>query len=204
MTLQKYGNAPFTATTASAIEHDDAFKRCTCPQHEGPNPLPVSEFDRHNKMLASGQKAAYLASWCKACTVRSVARWRQQNRETDRENSRRWRAENPEKRRAQHRRERDQLRNQVFAHYGRACACCGTTERLTIDHIDGRTGNQHLMSIGGPGRYYTWLIANGFPAGFQTLCIRCNVAKGAGLTCPLDHGALKELRRWPKEVAPAS
>jgi len=33
-----------------------------------------------------------------------------------------------------------------------------------------------------------WLIKNGFPEGFQTLCRPCNGSKGDGDRCKLNHG----------------
>lgn len=122
-------------------------------------------------------------------------------RERNREAVRRYRARNPEKIREYRRRyklanpdwgRRTQLatREKVFDHYGRACACCGTADRLTIDHMDG-DGRQHRAETGcGSGTaMYLWLIRNGFPDGFQTLCHRCNNSKKNGPACRLDHGA---------------
>jgi hypothetical protein len=89
------------------------------------------------------------------------------------------------KRRARH-------RQQVFGHYGTVCACCGSAERLTIDHVDG-DGREHREELFGHGgrlagwRFYAWLVSNGFPEGFQTLCMPCNVSKGKGERCRLDH-----------------
>lgn len=115
-------------------------------------------------------------------------------RETDperlREITRRWRAANPEQYRAsvraagQRLRERD--RAAVFERYGRTCACCGTTNSPTIDHIDG-TGRQHREQVG--RALYRWLVKNGFPEGFQTLCRPCNRSKGSGPACGLRHDA---------------
>lgn len=34
---------------------------------------------------------------------------------------------------------------------------------------------------------YRWLIKNGFPEGFQTLCWPCNRSKGNRQVCQLDH-----------------
>jgi hypothetical protein len=81
-----------------------------------------------------------------------------------------------------------QLRDQVFGHYGTVCACCGTTENLTIDHVNGG-GTKHREELGGIGgiQFYVWLIRNGFPEGFQTLCNPCNISKGNGLACRLKH-----------------
>lgn len=88
---------------------------------------------------------------------------------------------------------RAQLRAQVFAHYGTACACCGTPEDLSIDHIAGG-GAQHRQELfghsrrGGADRFYVWLIKHGFPAGYQTLCMPCNASKRDGERCCLNHG----------------
>jgi hypothetical protein len=73
------------------------------------------------------------------------------------------------------------------------CACCGATENLSIDHVDG-SGNQHRAEIGitgggGSDQLYRWLIVNGFPSGFQTLCRRCNRSKGTGAHCRLNHAS---------------
>lgn len=71
----------------------------------------------------------------------------------------------------------------VFAHYGTSCACCGEGEPrfLTIDHID-NNGAVHKKEIKRTA-LYPWLVRNGFPTGFQTLCYNCNCAKRFG-PCP--------------------
>ena len=98
------------------------------------------------------------------------------------------------KRKANSRRQYIRLKVAVFDHYGWVCACCGAeTKRPEIDHIDGN-GRAHRIELfgrhdtGGPP-FYAWLIKNGFPEGFQTLCGRCNRAKGATDRCPLVHTA---------------
>lgn len=79
------------------------------------------------------------------------------------------------------------LRAQVFAHYGTACACCGTTEYLTVDHVNG-DGREHRAQLpSSPLAVLRWLIANGFPEGFQTLCRSCNASKSRGPCCRIDH-----------------
>lgn len=75
----------------------------------------------------------------------------------------------------------------VFRHYCQGkprCACCGleTVEFLCIDHINGG-GQKHRKEIN-TGNFYHWLIKSGFPAGFQTLCYNCNMAKGFYGQCP--------------------
>lgn len=76
----------------------------------------------------------------------------------------------------------------VFGHYGRRCACCGAAERLTIDHVDG-DGAEHRRELGSQGSWalYRWLVVNGFPPGFQTLCEPCNGSKGRRAACRIDH-----------------
>lgn len=122
-------------------------------------------------------------------------RWREahkeERREHERERVQRWRDENPAIVSRQWYRYRDHLRSQVFGHYGRECACCGTTDRLSIDHING-DGKTHRVALFGRERestaLYRWLINEGFPEGFQILCNRCNSSKHCGDRCRLDHG----------------
>lgn len=68
------------------------------------------------------------------------------------------------------------------------CACCGEAELdfLTIDHISGNGNKERLKVMGRMGggyRFYDWLIKNGFPAGYQVLCMNCNLSKGKHGTC---------------------
>lgn len=67
--------------------------------------------------------------------------------------------------------------DKVFAHYGGECAACGIADRdvLTIDHID-QNGAKHRESGVGSGRFFhKWLVDNGFPPGYRTLCFNCNI-----------------------------
>ena len=85
-----------------------------------------------------------------------------------------------EKRRYQARRQR------VFDHYGRSCACCGETTFgfLTLDHIN-KDGAELPRSVKNHIAIYFWLIQQGFPEGFQTLCYNCNYGKAKnGGVCP--------------------
>lgn len=65
---------------------------------------------------------------------------------------------------------RAKRKDEVYAHYGDRCECCGETERmfLTIDHIDGN-GNAHRREIK-KADLAQWLWQNGMPAGFRILC----------------------------------
>lgn len=73
----------------------------------------------------------------------------------------------------------------VYDHYGRKCRCCGVTYDLTIDHING-DGKRHRQEIGSKN-LYRWLVQNGFPDGFQTLCRICNSSKCQGDHCHIHH-----------------
>lgn len=81
------------------------------------------------------------------------------------------------------------LREQIFAHYGAFCSCCGEAEPqfLTIDHVE--NNGAEMRRDGTHGRsgtaFYQWLRKQGFPAGFQTLCMNCNFGKHRnGGMCP--------------------
>ena len=82
---------------------------------------------------------------------------------------------------------RKRMREATFAAYGgNVCACCGETESkfLTIDHID-NNGSAFRKAIykgnkkGNTAGYHTyyWLARNGFPSGYQVLCMNCNYGK---------------------------
>jgi hypothetical protein len=70
----------------------------------------------------------------------------------------------------------------VLTHYGNSkCACvhCGYTDirALSIDHIKGG-GTQHCISLNKHGDgFYLWLVRQGFPEGYQTLCMNCQWVK---------------------------
>ena len=65
------------------------------------------------------------------------------------------------------------------------CACCGEDFHeifLSIDHIRARAKtklHRYDEQIS-----YRELIQNGFPKGYQVLCINCNLAKGTAEKCP--------------------
>ena len=117
----------------------------------------------------------------------STLRYREANRAKLREDRRRYIEANPEKVRENSRRQNARYKDTVYDHYGRACACCGTSEQLTIDHIAGG-GAGHRKVTGWGTTFYRWLIKNGFPEGFQVLCRPCNGSKHARERCRLDHG----------------
>lgn len=74
----------------------------------------------------------------------------------------------------------DTIKLAVFAAYGCECVYCGERDfdQLSIDHMDGN-GKAWREETGREGpMFWYWLRDQGYPSGFQTLCIRCNLAKG--------------------------
>lgn len=86
---------------------------------------------------------------------------------------------------------RAKIRAKVFAHYGTVCACpgCHATKDLTIDHIGGggMAHRRDMFGHRGGLKFYLWLIREGFPSGFQTMCRPCNSSKANGERCRLAH-----------------
>ena len=69
----------------------------------------------------------------------------------------------------------------ALVHYGNGkCACvkCGFDDvrALSIDHIDGR-GNHFRQQNPMGGQVYHWLKMQGYPTGYQTLCMNCQFIK---------------------------
>jgi len=98
-----------------------------------------------------------------------------------------WVTKNPEvvKEYAHNRNQR--LKEEVIRHYGAQCECCTITEIefLALDHINGG-GSAHRRQLKkeGTGNFYLWIINEGFPLGFRTLCHNCNFAIGKYGFCP--------------------
>jgi hypothetical protein len=92
---------------------------------------------------------------------------------------------------------RSLVRAAVFGWYGTSCWCCAAVEDLTIDHVNGG-GGEHRAALFGNAhesfRFYLWLIDQGFPEDYQTLCRPCNASKAGGPACRLTHDGL--LRCW--------
>lgn len=88
------------------------------------------------------------------------------------------------------------VRERVLAHYGNSCACCGSTEDLSIDHVAG-DGAEHGDLLFGSKRargyrFHLWLVRNDFPEGFQVLCRPCNHSKAKTDRCWLRHDRFPE------------
>src|ERR1022692_1519522 len=146
--------------------------------------LPLGKFGPDAKS-ADGRR-----SRCRDCRSKDALQQRKDNPAPSREAARkyrqanpdaasaavaRWREANPGYHAKILARTRSDKRAAVFDHYGWSCACCGATENLTIDHING-DGMEHRATSGirSGTDTYRWLVANGFPDGFQALCLPCN------------------------------
>lgn len=74
------------------------------------------------------------------------------------------------------------LRKLVLAHYGAGgeavCVGCGYADlrALSLDHLNG-DGNAHRRRI--KKWLYLWIKQQGFPEGYQTLCMNCQMIKAA-------------------------
>lgn len=116
--------------------------------------------------------------------------YREANREVLRERGRQYYAENRKALRERDLRRIAHIQALVFNHYGWRCACCGTAAKLSIDHVNGG-GKTHREALFGRStesvQFYLLLIAENFPAGYQTLCRSCNASKGSSTHCRLAH-----------------
>jgi len=83
--------------------------------------------------------------------------------------------------RARRKQHDDGIRTEVLKHYGNgklACIQCGESRLpcLTIDHIEGN-GAKHRREIKrhGGAAFCTWLKQQGYPEGYRTLCMNCQL-----------------------------
>lgn len=80
---------------------------------------------------------------------------------------------------------RRELKQKVLERYGKACVFCGYEDirALQIDHINDNGADERKL-LGGQNvsgwRFYQYLVANGLPNGYQTLCANCNMIKQLG------------------------
>ena len=131
------------------------------------------------------KKRALYKAWYEAHrdgrTIKS-REWRERNAKY----LKRWRKvfyrKNKEKIR-QYQKERNfEIKQEILSYYGNgklACVTCGETRIacLSIDHINGH-GGEHRKSLGLAGKaFYPWLKKQGFPLGYQTLCMNCQWVK---------------------------
>jgi hypothetical protein len=74
------------------------------------------------------------------------------------------------------------VKQEVYLAYGGfICACCGETEPmfLSIDHMknDGAAERRAGLYRSAGTAFYNWLRKQGFPPGYQVLCMNCQVGK---------------------------
>jgi len=75
----------------------------------------------------------------------------------------------------------DVIKSEVLTHYGNdklACVSCGFGDlrALSIDHKRGN-GHRHRMKMYTGTYFYRWLRKQGYPIGYQTLCMNCQWIK---------------------------
>lgn len=123
-------------------------------------------------------------------------KWKQEHPERVKAWRKKYKANHADKVLATSQRYRRKLKAEVLAHYGNCCAICGSTERLSIDHVNG-DGAKHRKSIGmsdGGDKFYVWLKRQGFPKeGFRVLCVPCNAREWQRMS-----GRKKKYKTCPK------
>lgn len=112
---------------------------------------------------------------CGPCTSAYRAGWRKKNHERLKAEKRKWNAEHKDHKDQQEKNRRIELRMKLLKRYGASCSCCGESkpEVLCIDHIEGG-GEKHRKEVGSGTAFQWWLLRNGLPDGFRTLCHNCN------------------------------
>lgn len=112
---------------------------------------------------------------------KSNKRWRETHLEQERERSRRWYKDHIEYERSRGRAKNQRIKVEVLSHYSGGiphCAICRESRLvcLSIDHIRGG-GNKHKKDLGIIVVIYQWLRGQGYPDGYQVLCMNCQFAK---------------------------
>ena len=78
---------------------------------------------------------------------------------------------------------RKRIKQNVISHYSNKtmlCGKCGFSDvrALTIDHVNGG-GRKHRkeLNLKAGHQFYTWLVNQNYPEGFQVLCMNCQFIK---------------------------
>lgn len=95
-----------------------------------------------------------------------------------------WHTEHKDSLRKQQKRYRWRVKVETLTHYAidskPKCIVCGESDIqvLTIDHINGE-GSSHRKRLNRHGgwEFYVWLRKQGYPVGYQVLCMNCNWKK---------------------------
>lgn len=97
----------------------------------------------------------------------------------------RWCAEHKKRKSAWGKNRLRQLRVEIIAHYGGACACCGENqyEFLAVDHINNDGAAQRKQAVT-QGTTFLYHVRKTWPDDLQILCHNCNMAKGFYGICP--------------------
>lgn len=96
-------------------------------------------------------------------------------------------ADNPDIVKATVKAHRDKIKREVLGHYSKDLTCVkckfDDLRALSIDHIDSG-GCKHRKELGNTGgtEFYRWLKKEGYPEGFQVLCMNCQFIKRIELT----------------------
>ncbi len=101
----------------------------------------------------------------------------ERNEERNKAHQRKWYKKHPEKALAYQRDFQRQRKVKLLTYYGGgkcACVVCGESRVacLSIDHIRAIGAKRQL-------NLYCWLVKNGYPDGYQTLCMNCQWVKRA-------------------------
>lgn len=133
----------------------------------------------------------------------AMTRYQQKNPGLGARRTAEWRAKNRERALAAQRKVNADRKRKVYEAYGGfICACCGETEEafLSIDHVNNDGANHRRET--NRRSLYKWLDKNGFPEGYQVLCMNCNFGKARnGGVCP--HVSLKVQRLERNLVEPS-
>lgn len=128
-------------------------------------------------------------AYCKPCYVLARAthqRWLERNPGEAARRTAKWRSENREQALQAQRDSNRKLKDAAYVAYGGyECKCCGETMEafLSLDHVN-NDGNEH-RKIMDRRKLYKWLMRQGYPDGFQVLCMNCNFGKARnGGICP--------------------
>lgn len=101
------------------------------------------------------------------------------NRDSELKQQYEYRRKNPDIIRDVNRRCNEKIRLDVISHYSPSMVCvkCGFSDvrALTIDCING--GHKKLDKAGGGSTFWRMLKRNGYPDGFQVLCMNCQFIK---------------------------
>lgn len=98
------------------------------------------------------------------------------------ENDAKWREKNRERLKNEARKYKLRAKLTILDRYGKVCANCGFDDirALHLDHIE-NNGAEERKSLGSQkfsgANFYLYLIKQGLPDGYQTLCANCNFIK---------------------------